>query len=489
MDLPFSHRCRWFWAIPPAAALIVYILYFFRLDGVGILGPDEPRYASIAREMARSGDWITPRLWGEPWFEKPALLYWMTAAAFRLGLEGEMAPRLPVALASVVFLVFFYLVLAREFGARAALFASAILATSAGWLAYSHVGVTDIPLACAFSAAMLAALPWIARGERTRLPLTGVLLGAAVLAKGLVPLALALPLAWFGRRRFLDLLHPRASLPFLLVSAPWYVLCYLRNGTPFLREFFWEHHIERVSSEALQHVQPFWFYVPVLAGALFPWTPVLAGLFRRKLYHDVRCRFLLVWLVFGFVFFSIPVNKLPGYLLPLLPAAAALMGILLAEARALRGVLAACMLLLVIVPPLISVLPDALASGLSRATAPRFQWFWLAPAAASPLVWLLDRRHRRTIAVGLVALGVSAGVLGIELAGYPEIDRVATVRTLWRSFASARDQVCVGDLHRSLRYGLNYYTLTPLPGCHEDPRPLVIAGKAPARLTPRAGAL
>jgi len=95
---------------------LVCVVYFYRLDAAGVLGPDEPRYASIGREMARSGDWITPRLWGQPWFEKPALLYWMTGAAFRLGLGPDIAPRLPVALFSVAFLIFFWWRLRREFG-------------------------------------------------------------------------------------------------------------------------------------------------------------------------------------------------------------------------------------------------------------------------------------------------------------------------------------------------------------------------------------
>src|SRR5881409_679220 len=90
------------------AVPLLFFLYLFDLAGTGVLGPDEPRYASIAREMARSGDWITPRLWGEPWFEKPALLFWMTGAAFRLGLNADLAPRLPVAIASVAFLIFFF---------------------------------------------------------------------------------------------------------------------------------------------------------------------------------------------------------------------------------------------------------------------------------------------------------------------------------------------------------------------------------------------
>src|SRR5215469_11372524 len=81
---------RLLWLALPVA----YLLYFFRLGGIGLIGPDEPRYAAVGREMARSGDWITPRLWGVPWFEKPALLYWMSGTAFRFGLGPEMAPRL-----------------------------------------------------------------------------------------------------------------------------------------------------------------------------------------------------------------------------------------------------------------------------------------------------------------------------------------------------------------------------------------------------------
>src|SRR5580700_3878407 len=133
----------------------LFFLYFFGLTRTGLVGPDEPRYAAIGRAMAATGDWITPRLWGVPWFEKPALLYWMTAAAFKAGLGAELAPRLPVALASVAFLIYFFVVLRREFGDRAAWYSAIMLATSAGWLVYSHVAITDLPMSAAFAAAML----------------------------------------------------------------------------------------------------------------------------------------------------------------------------------------------------------------------------------------------------------------------------------------------------------------------------------------------
>lgn len=459
-------------ALGLAGILILYYLYFFCLSGTGLIGPDEPRYASIAREMARSGDWITPRLWGSPWFEKPVLSYWMTGLGFRLGLGEETAPRLPVALLSTGFLALFYWVLRRECGLRPAFFATAILGTSAGWLAYSQVGVTDLPMSAAFSAAMLLGLRWMRTRGSAELPWMGALLGLAVLAKGLVPLALALPLVYAAGRRVLGLLHPRLVVPFLVVAAPWYALCYLRNGEPFLQELFWEHHISRVTSEALQHVQPFWFYLPVFAAAVFPWTPALALLFRPSLYGERGRRFLLLWVVFGLVFFSVSVNKLPGYLLPLLPAAAALMGVALEEARRAGWVLAAAALLLLLIPPMVYVLPQALASGLSRANWPAFHPAWLVPLPVAAAVWMLERQSRRMAAAALLAGAVAAGVFALKALAFPQIDRVATARPIWREIAPQASQVCISRLHRNLRYGLNYYSVTPLPDCEVEARPV-----------------
>ncbi len=149
-----------------AALGLACAIYLTGLNRMGLVGPDEPRYADIGRAMAQSGDWITPRLLGRPWFEKPALLYWMTAVGFRLGLSPELAPRLPVALLSLAFLAFFWWRLRLEWDARVASYATAMLATSAGWLTYSHIAVTDLPLAVFFSAAVFLALPWYTRARR-----------------------------------------------------------------------------------------------------------------------------------------------------------------------------------------------------------------------------------------------------------------------------------------------------------------------------------
>ena len=180
---------RALWLVLPLA----YFLYFYNLAAVGLIGPDEPRYAAISRTMAASGDWVTPRLLGQPWFEKPALLYWMEAVFFRAGFGAEIAPRLPVALLAVAFLGFYWWILRREFGGRPASFATAILGTSAAWIVSSQIGTTDLPLAATYSAAMLLALPWVRRREPAFLPWVAALLGLAVLAKGPVAVVLACP--------------------------------------------------------------------------------------------------------------------------------------------------------------------------------------------------------------------------------------------------------------------------------------------------------
>ncbi len=451
------------------AGVAAFLLFFFELNGVGLIGPDEPRYAAIGREMARSGDWITPRLWGEPWFEKPPLLYWMTAAGFKAGLGEELAPRLPLALLSIGFLGFLFWALRREFGARAAAFSTAVLGSSAAWLAYTRVAVTDVPLAATFSAAVLLFLPWIARGDRRGLVPAGAMLGLAVLAKGLVPLVLAAPLAWYARKRWRDAWIP--ALACAAVAAPWYALVTARQGGNFLWDFFVLHHFGRFATDALGHVQPFWFYIPVFAALLFPWTPLAPLVFRTE--GDARRRALLSVVLFGLVFFSLSRNKLPGYVLPLLPAAAALIGTAVAEAKRPRWLLAACAALLAALPVIAAVLPAAIERGITHASVAGAAWAAGVPAlvAAGFIAW----RVRRDIAVALIALGMAAGTAWAAARMFPVLDRTISARAFWRQASEQRQLLCVEKAHRSWRYNLNYYSVQPLPGCES-------AGSRPLRI-------
>ncbi len=459
------------------AAPLACFSYLYKLSAVGIIGPDEPRYAAIAREMARSGDWISPRLWGEGWYEKPPLLYWLSGVAFKLGLGPEIAPRLPVVLLALGFLAFYWWILNREFGSRIASFAALILGTCGGWMGISQVGVTDIPLTVTFSAAMLLALPWIGRCDARFLPFASALLALAVLAKSGVPVVMVMPLAWWvwrGRSSLAWSTIWRVVVIFLAIAIPWHVLCYLANGRVFVYTLFVQHQLQRFTSGALLHTQPWWYYVPVMLGLLLPWTPLLLPAMRRDLYRDPRTQFLLAWLVFGFVFFSAASNKLAGYVLPLFPAAAALMALGLDRVASAGRWLAACALLLVAILIAVPLLPAAVSVGLTHAPRPAFEWRWLLPVALAVAVWLLDRQSRRLAAVLTIALGALAGIVYVKQVASPALDRAASARTFWKQIASRRDSICVQSIRRNFEYGLNYYSAVSLPECASHPAPLHI---------------
>ncbi len=454
-----------------AAILVLLFLYFSGISNFGLIGPDEPRYASIGREMAVSGDWITPRLWGSPWFEKPALLYWIIGGAFRFGLGPDVAPRLPVALLSIAFLILYFLWARREFNPFVGAVSACLLATSAMWFSYSHAAVTDIPLTVTFAGAVMFLLPAV-EGRPVRSGWAAALLGLAVLAKGLLPLVLILPFFWFARRHWRVWLKSAAIPIFLLVAMPWYIACTWRNGPAFLEVFFLRHQFGRFSSDTLQHVQPFWFYIPWMLAALFPSVLLAAFACSRVIYRDRRRRFLLAVVLFGIVFFSASRNKLPGYLLPLLPFACLLIASGLDAARELwpkplAVTTAASMLLIPGFALAGGLLPLALGTGLRDAfpvdliTAGRVaDVIPLAIVAAIASLFLTRER-----ALILWFALVSCGWAYIEYAALPWVDRTGSARSVWQSLPDPKSQFCVGSVSRTWRYGLNYYSVIPLPDC------------------------
>lgn len=419
--------------------------------------------------MAETGDLVTPKLWGIPWFEKPPLLYWMTALGTALGLSPDLCGRLPVALLSLSFLLVSFELLKREFNVRAAALATAFLATSAWWLAFSGLCVTDLPLAVFFSLAVLLSMPLLrAKPDTNRIYLRlagiGVCFALAVLAKGLVPLALALPFAWFLRTYWKTWWV--SLLAGLLVAMPWYVAVYARNGFPFIQEFFIRHHLERVYSASLLHVQPPYYYLVIFLAALFPWTALLGLLLKRGDFWDTRRRFLLSVVVWGLVFFSIPLNKLPGYVLPLLPSFFALLGSVF-EVKKLReisrGWLIASAMLVACIPLLVSVLPALLIAGKLTATSlqpiTRTEMFYFAIPIAIAVV------ARRSWAAIVLVLSVIPEALFLKAETYPVIDAHVSARSLWKTTRPIADKICDGGTNRDWIFGLSYYRGATFPAC------------------------
>lgn len=437
-----------------AAALLIGALYLSQLSGTGLVSKDEPRYADIGRAMARSGDPVTPRLRNEPWFEKPPLLYWLIAAGFLAGLGPELAPRLPVALLSLGFLIFYWLRVRKLFDVRTAAFATGMLATSAGWVALSGIAVTDVPMAVFFSAAVLIAMD---ESTRRNLTLCAASLGLAVLAKSLVPLVLFAPVLLLDYRRLTQWLRPAPVAVFLAVALPWHIVCYLRNGHEFLSILFVQQQFGRFATTERQHGQPWWFYLPVLLLVLYPWFPLLAAAARNA--RDRSLRIPAAVLVFGFVFFSASLNKLPTYLTPLLPSACILMGAALAKSPRPERWMVLPAALLGLAPAAVRALPDALARGIHTAIisptqiAAGFTLMALIGAAIA----LLARDKAPAIAFALTA----AALIALKTASFPALDRAASARPVWL----AEHPTCIAGADRSMVYGLQYYASRSLPPC------------------------
>ncbi len=352
-----------------AAALIVILIYFFGLT-VPLLGPDEPRYSQVAREMFERGDWITPTLGGFHWFEKPVLLYWLQIVSYNTFGVSEFSARFGSALFGLATVAALWL-LGRAC-ARAlddeendlSFWLAVVSASSIGLIAFARGASFDIVLTFPMTAAMVSFFVFELResssdrsiGSRgVPLFLFYFFIGLSLLAKGLIgvvfPFAIVAfyyLLSWRIPPRKMLLSFVWGTVIALLVAASWYMPMYLRHGWEFIDEFFIQHHFQRYTSNKYLHPQPFYFFLLVLPAMTFPWLPffllavwrygkTLIG--RNKAASNDRkaedpaqngesnehfvqlVRFSFAWMLVPLVFFSFSGSKLPGYILPALPPA------------------------------------------------------------------------------------------------------------------------------------------------------------------------
>jgi 4-amino-4-deoxy-L-arabinose transferase-like glycosyltransferase len=337
--------------------LAAALFYLYGLDLIAFVGPDEPRYAQVAREMFLRGDLLTPTLGGHTWFEKPVLLYWMLTGSFKAFGVSEWAARLPLACAGLLSVFLIYWIGRRVEGASReqeaqwlGLASAIVLATSAGLMAFSRGVNFDVVLTATMTGAL--ACFWVQetgeekRGRGWLLAGFYTCVGASLLAKGLVGMLLpfsiitayyALRREWPDRRLMRSLLW---GIPLMLMlAALWYAPVIARHGWTFVDEFFVQHHFARYVSNKYHHPQPFYFFVPVVALLALPWTPFLiAEMFKLRRLNWRAANpvsklqvFALAWLVVPVLFFSLSGSKLPGYVLPSLPGAALLAGLRVAN--------------------------------------------------------------------------------------------------------------------------------------------------------------
>lgn len=324
-------------------AIAIAIAWFASLDVRKLQHPDEGRYAEVAREMVATGDWITPRLNGIKYFEKPPLQYWLTAAAFRAIEVDEWTARLPGALAGFLTILVVGYVGSIIASTTAGAYAALAYAGCVWPFGMSHLVSLDALLTFWLSAALgafLLAQHGFADARRRRgwMLVAWAATAGGVMTKGLV--ALVIPFATLvihtlvtrDRAPWTRIEFLRGLALFLLLAAPWFVVVSARNPE-FARFFFIHEHFERFLTTEHRRTGAWWYFLPLLAIGLLPWTGVFLWGLRRSWNEPVAAgsfawtRFCLIWCAFVLVFFSISGSKLPSYILPLFPAAALVLGL------------------------------------------------------------------------------------------------------------------------------------------------------------------
>ncbi len=359
-------------------AVLIVVVYFTGLT-IPLLGPDEPRYSEVAREMFERHDWITPTLGGFDWFEKPALLYWLQIIAYKIFGVSEFAARFGSALFGLGTVLTLW-ILGRTYpqvnaaghgledqGPKTknqrpksdfANWLALIAASSIGLIVFSRGASFDIILTFPVAASLVSFFIFDQSEKKSGFTFYFLLftfyffIGIALIAKGLV--GIVFPLAIVSFYYLLSRRFPSKAFIFslfwgtilsLLVACVWYLPMYQVNGWKFIDEFFIQHHFQRYTSNKYQHPQPFYFFFWVLPLMTLPWLPfflaaiwnLIKRIIPRKNAAKTQSNPLLfsssplllfstAWLLVPLVFFSLSGSKLPGYILPALPAALILTG-------------------------------------------------------------------------------------------------------------------------------------------------------------------
>jgi 4-amino-4-deoxy-L-arabinose transferase-like glycosyltransferase len=360
-------------------ALVIVAIYLFALD-IPLLGPDEPRYSQVAREMFEREDWVTTTLGGSNWFEKPALLYWLQITFYNLFGVTEFAARLGSALFGLG-TIFCLWILGRsvqgsgedspepgvqspksDFGNWLML----IGASSIGMVVFSRGASFDIMITFPLTAALVSFFIWETKTSvANEKPFYFLLFtfyfftGIGLIAKGLIgivfPFAIVAfyyVLSWKLPNKTFLLSLVWGTILSIAVACLWYLPMYLQNGWEFIDEFFIQHHFQRFTSNKYKHPQPFWFFWVIFPLFTIPWIPFfLAAIWERVLSLKFRVlslfsqdsklktqnpvpstqypalsTFTFAWMIVPLVFFSVSGSKLPGYILPAVPAALILTG-------------------------------------------------------------------------------------------------------------------------------------------------------------------
>jgi len=429
--------------------LVIFLLvafcavWFYALGARTLVPTDEGRYAEMGREMVTTNDWITPRLNGIKYFEKPPLQTWMNALTFKAFGFGEWQARLWTGVCGLLGIALTGLAARRLYGGAVAFSAVAVLASSMLWAALGHLNTLDMGLAGMMTLS-LCGLLIAQRNDATSSERRNWMLACwagmalAVLSKGLIGIVLpgavlviytVLARDWAIWRR----LHLVAGLlVFFAITVPWFVLVSLRNPE-FAHFFFIHEHLQRFTSKVHHRAGPIYYFIPILALGLMPWLGTLPQALwnaRRESAAGFQPRILLaIWAVFIFVFFSVSGSKLPSYILPIFPALALLIACQLEQAGRRSVIICASMLALFAAAGL-ALLPKVTAMAGNAYEAPLYRDYtwWVGVTAALGLAGCLVAiwQARRSAQAGMLLLAITGFMASqILMLGHDPMGRYA----------------------------------------------------------------
>lgn len=474
------------------------IFFLFKLGSIGFLGPDEPRYAQVAREMKWRNDWVTPTLLGKNWFEKPVLLYWLAGIAYRLFGENEWAARLPSTLLGIGSVFALFLFGKRVGGLKFGFLAGMVLASSVIFFSFSRASSFDIYLTAATFGAFISFFLTESSHPSTRSRAAiffYMFIGIGLLAKGLVGgmipaggifiyFLLRHRLNWRGWVKAILDLKPWIGAPVvLLVAGTWYGPVIARNGWPFIENFFIAHHFQRFTTNRFHHPGPVYYYIPVLLLGMLPWTVYFLigfwrnlteaiGSFREKQPKTTELQRLglasLSWFLFPVLFFSFSGSKLPGYVLPAVPMAAILTAFGLSEitgktVRITGGITLFLQIVLIIALPIAAksqfkIQPFGLALGLTGVAA-----------LSTGMFFLLKRE--RPLESGLAATFFHALMLIQATAIFPAAEDRESQKVVSLSAAKNGNGIEPLTFFRCRKYAPVFYNYAQVQCCDEEREP------------------
>ena len=445
----------------PLLILLALLALFISIDGLGdrkLANPDEGRYSEISREMALSGDFITPRLNGLKYFEKPPLQYWATAIAFKLFGESEFTARLYTALCGLGCILLIAYTGRRLYDDQTGVHAALVLMSAPYFAALNEIVTLDMGLTfwmtLTMSSFLISQCTATESSRRRWLGVAWAGMAFAMLSKGLIgivfPVA-AVFLYCLVQRNFrliAQLEWVRGLLILFAIATPWFVLVSIENPE-FLRFFFIHEHFERFTTDTHRRVAAWWYFLPILFAGFMPWAvalipamlsgwrapALLAG--QDRIFAPLK--FILLFSGFILLFFSYSGSKLPAYILPFFPVMALVLGVYLRRTEVRR-------LAWLVLP----VFPLALWGAFEawRAPAAKTQhafsrplydemslWVTMAAlviAASALIAFFALRNHRKWLGVIAISFGTMVGIELIER-GYEKISPLQASASLAQS--------------------------------------------------------